>query len=146
MTKCMRDIPPELEAEAREGLRANARKSEGIAAFGHMSDEWVANEVRMLTRHDLWHEPICCAARDRIMNLSLEAERLRNQLAEFRHNQRRRDMSAQMAMLDVSVSYRMNDIEYPLSVTNVFSRADGILAVTVAPLLIMECKNEPSKR
>ena len=49
------------------------------------SDIEVAGRVRMLLRSDLNHEFVCCAARDRIMYLSQENARLREQLA--RHPQ-----------------------------------------------------------
>jgi hypothetical protein len=69
---------PELSEEGRANLRERARATSSIVeAHGDKSDEWVANAVRMLGRHDLDHEAICSAARDRIMRLSLEVEKLK---------------------------------------------------------------------
>lgn len=67
------DLPPEFDEAGKYAMREKAlRQAPEHDAFGHMSDEWVANRVRMLTRNELWHEPICQAARDRIMRLSLK--------------------------------------------------------------------------
>ena len=44
--------------------------------FADKSDLEVALMVRMLTRNQLNHEAVCCGARDRIMFLSQEVERL----------------------------------------------------------------------
>lgn len=59
-------------------------------AYGHMSDYWVANRVRMLMRTDLEFEPIVTAARDRILRLceeraalQAENERLLKRIAEL---------------------------------------------------------------
>ena len=38
--------------------------------FAHLSDLEVAGMDRMLMRHDLEHEAVCCGSRDRIMYLS----------------------------------------------------------------------------
>lgn len=46
-------------------------------AFAHLSDLEMALSVRMLMRTDLDHEAVCTGARDRIMYLSQENERLR---------------------------------------------------------------------
>lgn len=72
---------PELSAEGRIALREKAVRNGGAdrEAHGHKSDEWVANAVRMLMRTDLDHESICCAARDRIMRLSLLVDELTHQ-------------------------------------------------------------------
>lgn len=69
---------PEFPETGKKILRAKARRAieGGHEAYGHMSDEWVADRVRMLMRNDLEHEAICVASRDRIMRLSLEIERL----------------------------------------------------------------------
>lgn len=45
-------------------------------SLGHLTDEEMADSVRMLMRGDLDHEIICCAARDRIKCLMYEKERL----------------------------------------------------------------------
>lgn len=47
------------------------------AAYPWLSDVEIAGEVRMLMRNDVAHEAIVCAARDRILHLSEEVERLR---------------------------------------------------------------------
>lgn len=47
------------------------------AAYPWLSDVEIASEVRMLMRNDIAHEMIVCAARDRILHLSEENERLR---------------------------------------------------------------------
>lgn len=73
---------PELDEVARAALRAKAVRNGGPdrEACGHMSDEWVADRVRMLSSHDIDHEAICCAARDRIMRLVLKVLELEAQL------------------------------------------------------------------
>lgn len=43
----------------------------------HLTDEEVANKVRMLMRGDLDHEAVCTMARDRIMALSQELQELK---------------------------------------------------------------------
>lgn len=69
-------LPPEFDEAGKHQMREKARR--GLPeAFADMSDEWVADRVRMLLRNDIWHEAICTAGRDRIMRLSLEVERLR---------------------------------------------------------------------
>lgn len=50
------------------------------AAYPWLSDVEIAGEVRMLMRNDIAHEAIVCAARDRILHLSEENERLRKEL------------------------------------------------------------------
>lgn len=42
-----------------------------------MSDEQVANKVRMLMRSDWDHEHVCCLVRDRIASLARERDQLR---------------------------------------------------------------------
>ena len=42
----------------------------------HLTDEEMANSVRMLMRRDLDHEMICCGARDRIKCLMYEKAQL----------------------------------------------------------------------
>lgn len=65
-------IMPEFDEAGKIHMRDKAaRVPVECQAFGHMSDEWVADRVRMLRHRDLDHEAICCAARDRIMRLSL---------------------------------------------------------------------------
>ena len=54
------------------------------AVLSHLSDEEVASKVRMLCRNDLDHEPVVCAARDRILTLSDELARLRSENSELR--------------------------------------------------------------
>ncbi len=49
--------------------------------MGHLSDIEVAHKVRMLYRTDLDHEAVCVAARDRIMFLSQEVERLKREMS-----------------------------------------------------------------
>lgn len=44
--------------------------------MAELSDIEVAGKVRMLMRSDLHHEPVCVAARDRIMYLSQRVEKL----------------------------------------------------------------------
>lgn len=72
----LRELPPELFHNEKEAIRQKARRPAPPGPFAHLSDEWVANEVRMLMRDDLYHEAICMAARDRIMRLSLRVEQL----------------------------------------------------------------------
>lgn len=74
-------LPPEFDEGGKNAMRAKAAAVPvEHQAFGDMSDEWVADRVRMLMRDDIWHEPICQAGRDRIMRLSLEVSRLRADL------------------------------------------------------------------
>jgi len=70
---------PELDEAGKNQMREKAMRSlgAGTESFGDMSDEWVADRVRMLSRSDLDHETICCAARDRIMRLSIQLRNLR---------------------------------------------------------------------
>lgn len=73
-------IPPEFDEAGKYAMREKAAATNpALHAFGHMSDEWVADRVRMLMRGDLWHEVICSAGRDRIMKLSLEIEGLKRE-------------------------------------------------------------------
>jgi len=44
--------------------------------YGKLSDLEMASKVRMLFRDTLEHETVCCGARDRIMYLSQQVERL----------------------------------------------------------------------
>jgi hypothetical protein len=82
------DLPSEFDEAGKYAMREKARRQKPEHdAFGHMSDEWVADRVRMLVRRDLWHEAICCASRDRIMRLSLEVERLRAEVGRARELQ-----------------------------------------------------------
>lgn len=70
-------IMPEFDEAGKTHMRDKAaRVPVECQAFGHMSDEWVADRVRMLRHRDLDHEAICCAARDRIMRLSLRMAEL----------------------------------------------------------------------
>lgn len=72
-TSFLRELPPEFDASAQEAMRTKARRVKpDHESMGGMSDEWLANELRMLSRHDLWHEAFCTAARDRIMRLSMQ--------------------------------------------------------------------------
>jgi hypothetical protein len=57
-------------------IKAQGSIDRNTEAYGHMSDEWVADRVRMLSRLDLDHEAILCAARDRIMRLTLKVREL----------------------------------------------------------------------
>lgn len=92
----MAEHPMIAEATRRaEGLqRGHAEYTGGAKFFHHMghkreaaypwlSDVEIAGEVRMLTRNDIAHEAIVCAARDRILHLSEEAERLRQSLQQI---------------------------------------------------------------
>lgn len=56
------------------------------AAYPWISDTEIAGMVRMLLRSDIGHEAIVCAARDRIMHLSQENERLRKELYASQRN------------------------------------------------------------
>lgn len=76
------ELPPELDEAGKHAMREKAA-SKAIQCFGHMSDEWIADRVRMLVRTDLWHEAICTAGRDRIMRLSLEVAELRREVREW---------------------------------------------------------------
>lgn len=75
-------LPPEFDEASKSAMREKAAAIPvDHQAFGNMSDEWIADRVRMLMRQDIWHEAICAAGRDRIMRLSLEVERLKIELA-----------------------------------------------------------------
>lgn len=50
--------------------------------MGKLTDFQMASKVRMLMRWDLDHEFVCTGARDRIMYLSQECDRLTSSLAE----------------------------------------------------------------
>jgi hypothetical protein len=50
--------------------------------YSHLSDTEIASKVRMLTRSDLDHELVVCAARDRIMSLTAERDELARKLGE----------------------------------------------------------------
>jgi hypothetical protein len=50
---------------------------EDVKMTPELTDEQVAGMVRMLGRSDLDHEMVCVAARDRIMALSAELEKLK---------------------------------------------------------------------
>lgn len=49
-----------------------------------LSHEEAAGTIRMLMRDQLDHEAICCMARDRILHLAQENERLRVELSHLR--------------------------------------------------------------
>lgn len=70
---------PELDEAGKAQMRVKARHAINVGAesFGDMSDEWIADRVRMLTRMDLDHEAICVASRDRVMRLSLRLRAVR---------------------------------------------------------------------
>lgn len=57
------------------------KETRSTMAYGHLSDIEVADKVRMLMRHDLNHESIVVAARDRIMYLSQQLQKWKD-LAE----------------------------------------------------------------
>jgi hypothetical protein len=57
-------------------------------AGDHLPDVEVASNVRMLMRDQLDHEAVCVTARDRIMWLSQENERLRTELQARRSSSR----------------------------------------------------------
>ena len=73
----LRELPPDMDEGQQEAMRAKARKNGTYGPFGDRTDEWLANELRMLSRHDLYHEAFCTAARDRIMRLSIQVAELR---------------------------------------------------------------------
>jgi hypothetical protein len=79
-------LPAELDEALRYAMREKAAATRPQHhAFGHMSDEWVADRVSLLSRNDLFHEMIVRAARDRIMRLSLaiaECEKVIIQLGQ----------------------------------------------------------------
>jgi hypothetical protein len=74
---------PELDEAGKAHMIEKAARSGGpkMEAHGTMSDEWVADRVRMLSQNDIDHEAICCAARDRIMRLTLQVRSLESRLA-----------------------------------------------------------------
>lgn len=83
-----------IETEARERAveaYVKARKNRtpvtdlSKTAYGHSSHIEVAGMVRMLSRDDLAHEAIICAARDRIEWLAYELEATQNMLAAYGH-------------------------------------------------------------
>lgn len=77
-------IAPEFDEAGKAHMRDKAaRVPIELQAYGHMSDEWVADRVRMLRHRDLDHEAICCAARDRIMRLSLRVAKLEAVIREI---------------------------------------------------------------
>lgn len=51
------------------------KETPGTMAYGYKSDHEVADMVRMLMRHDLNHESVVCAARDRIMFLNQQVQK-----------------------------------------------------------------------
>jgi hypothetical protein len=73
----LRELPPEMDAFQQEAMRDKARRNGTDGPFSERTDEWLANELRMLSRHDLYHEAFCSAARDRIMRLSMQVAELR---------------------------------------------------------------------
>lgn len=77
---------PELDEAGKAALRDKAQGyiDTDSEAHSRMSDEWVADRVRMLMRMDIDHEGICCAARDRIMRLSLQAAALKREQDKYR--------------------------------------------------------------
>ena len=70
---------PEFDEAGKIAMREKAKRNGGIdfEAHGTKSDEWIADRVRMLSRNDIDHEAICCAARDRIMRLTLRVAELK---------------------------------------------------------------------
>jgi len=54
--------------------------------YGKLSDLEMASKVRMLFRDTLEHEAVCCGARDRIMYLSQQVDRLENEVSELAQN------------------------------------------------------------
>lgn len=75
-------LPPEFDESGKAAMRTKARRKLP-EAFGEMSDEWIADRVRMLMRDDIYHEAICTAGRDRIMRLSLQVTDLRQALKDL---------------------------------------------------------------
>lgn len=89
----LRTLPPDFDDFAMEAMRTKALcliKS-GNETLGDKSDEWIASEIRMLMRGDLWHEAICIAARDRIMRLSLQVAELRGVVSALKERSARRE-------------------------------------------------------
>lgn len=87
----MKEILAEAERNGAEnGRRAAAYKGPPLkftflgnnreATFPWLSHEEAAGTVRMLMRDQLDHEWICCMARDRILHLAQENDRLREAL------------------------------------------------------------------
>lgn len=72
----LRELPPELSDGEKEAVREKALRPCGEGPLAHMSDEWLACQVRMLMRDYLYHEAICVASRDRIMALSVRVAEL----------------------------------------------------------------------
>jgi hypothetical protein len=82
----------EARAIGKERQRRAAAYKGGPLKFTHLGHDreadmpWLshveaAGMVRMLMRDQLDHESICCMARDRILHLAQENERLRSELA-----------------------------------------------------------------
>lgn len=80
----LRELPPEMDASQQEAMRFKARKNGTEGPFADRTDEWLANELRMLSRRDLYHEAFCQAARDRIMKLSMQVAELRGILDVYK--------------------------------------------------------------
>ena len=57
-------------------------------SMSHLSDKQMASEIRMLSRNDLCHEPIIQGARDRIMCLVKEKDKLEKEKARLRSKSR----------------------------------------------------------
>lgn len=73
----LRELPPDMDASQQKAMRDKARRNGTDGAFADRTDEWLANELRMLDRNDLYHEAFCTAARDRIMKLSMQLAKVK---------------------------------------------------------------------
>ncbi len=80
----LRELPPDMDASQQEAMRLKARRNGTEGPFADRTDEWLANELRMLDRNDLYHEAFCQAARDRIMKLSMQVAELRGVLDVYK--------------------------------------------------------------
>lgn len=71
--------------QGREGYTGGPKYFEHMgnkreADWPWLTDAEIAGMVRMLLRTDVGHEAVVCAARDRILHLSQENERLKQEL------------------------------------------------------------------
>lgn len=125
---------PELDEAGKAHMREKAQRSGGpdFEAYGHMSDEWVADRVRMLTRNDIDHEAICCASRDRIMRLTLKLEKCeidRDAAVEQRDIQSRKARGFQQTVrLLAHLKSKLSSACHRLAHMNPSEEANAILA------------------
>lgn len=71
-----------MESYKGEPMRFTHLGNDREADMPWLSHAEMAGHVRMLLRTDLDHESVVCAARDRILHLAQENERLRAALTE----------------------------------------------------------------